>query len=322
VTDRELIAMPDGRNVEILTAGAEDGLPLVVHEGTPIGLELHPPTVEAARRRGLRVVQIARPGYERSTPLPGRAVADIGGDTRVVMDHLGAETFVTAGWSGGGPHALACAAVLSGRCLGAASVAGVAPYRVEGLDWTAGMAPENVAEFGAALRGREALTEFLEPVADGLRSVTGPDVAASFGELASAVDVAALTGEYAETMASGLSAAVAYGIAGWRDDDLAFVADWGFSLGWSGLDEILTDDAPAPAPVAIWQGDQDRMVPFDHGVWLADHIPGARRHLLKGEGHLTLTVGSIDRILDDLLDLAGVLLRPPPSMVASTRPSM
>jgi pimeloyl-ACP methyl ester carboxylesterase len=305
VTERQLIAMPDGRKLEFLTVGPEDGLPLVLHEGTPVGLEVYPPTVEAARRRGLRVVQIARPGYERSTPWPGRRVADIGGDTRVVMDYLGAETFVTAGWSGGGPHALACAAVLSGRCLAAASVAGVAPYDAEGLDWTAGMAPENVAEFGAALAGPDELTAFLEREADGLRSVTGADVASSLGGLVSAVDIAALTGEFAETLAGGLRAAVSGGVTGWRDDDLAFVADWGFTLGWGDeLDDLLSPDAPRPAPVAIWQGDQDRMVPFAHGAWLAAHIPGARKHLLRGEGHLTLTVGSIDRILDDLLDLA------------------
>jgi pimeloyl-ACP methyl ester carboxylesterase len=305
VTERQLIAMPDGRKLEFLTVGPEDGLPLVLHEGTPVGLEVYPPTVEAARRRGLRVIQIARPGYERSTPQPGRRVADIGGDTRVVMDYLGAETFVTAGWSGGGPHALACAAVLSGRCLAAASVAGVAPYGAEGLDWTAGMAPENVAEFGAALAGPDELTAFLEREADGLRSVTGADVASSLGGLVSAVDIAALTGEFAETLAGGLRAAVSGGVTGWRDDDLAFVADWGFTLGWGDeLDDLLSPDASRPAPVAIWQGDQDRMVPFAHGAWLAAHIPGARKHLLRGEGHLTLTVGSIDRILDDLLDLA------------------
>jgi pimeloyl-ACP methyl ester carboxylesterase len=296
--------MPDGRDIEFLTAGPDDGLAFVIHDGTPVGLELYPPTVKAAQVRGLRVIQIARPGYERSTPRPGRRVADIAADTAVVMDHLGSDTFVTAGWSGGGPHALACAALLPGRCLAAASVAGVAPYEADGLDWTAGMGPENVEEFGAAVRGSEELTAFLEREAEGLRVVTGPDVAASLGGLVSAVDVAALTGEFADSLAAGLRGAVRDGVAGWREDDLAFVSDWGFDLGW-GLEDLLSD-GPAPAPIAIWQGDQDRMVPYAHGVWLAAHIPGARTHLLRGEGHLTLTVGAIDRILDDLLDLAGV----------------
>lgn len=303
VTERQLIATPDGRELDVVTAGPEDGLPFVMHEGTPVGLELYPPTVEAARVRGLRVIQIARPGYERSTPRPGRRVADVAGDTTAVMEYLGSETFVTAGWSGGGPHALACAALLPGQCLAAASVAGVAPYEAdgtEGLDWTAGMGPENIAEFGAAVRGAGPLTEFLEREAEDLSEVTGEDVASSLGGLVSAVDIAALTGEFAEYLAAGLRAAIRDGVDGWRDDDLAFVSDWGFGLGWRG------DADPEHAPVAIWQGDQDRMVPFAHGKWLAKNIPGARRHLMRGEGHLSLTVTAIDRILDDLLDLAGL----------------
>jgi pimeloyl-ACP methyl ester carboxylesterase len=102
-----------------------------------------------------------------------------------------------------------------------------------------------------------------------------------------------LTGEFAADLAAGLRGAVSNGIAGWRDDDLAFTTDWGFPV-----------DAAA-GRAAIWQGDQDNMVPFAHGQWLAAHIPGARVRLEPGAGHLTMTVTAIDRILDDLLDLAG-----------------
>jgi pimeloyl-ACP methyl ester carboxylesterase len=290
--ERRTVTMPDGRDIEILTAGPEDGLPLVLHEGTPVGLVLYPPVAEAAVARGLRVVLAARPGYERSTPRPGRRVADVAADTAAVLDELGAGAFVTAGWSGGGPHALACAARLPGRCLAAASIAGVAPYTAEGLDFLAGMGPENVAEFGAALRGEAALTEFLESAAPTLGAVTGKDVATSLGGLVQDADKAALTGEYAEHIAAALRSGVQTGITGWRDDDLAFAQDWGFRL-----------DSAENA--AIWQGDQDLMVPYAHGRWLAGNIPGARAHLLPGEGHLSLTVSRFDRILDDLLDLAG-----------------
>jgi pimeloyl-ACP methyl ester carboxylesterase len=305
--------MPDGRVVEILTDGPADGLPLVIHEGTPVGLTVYPATVEAAAVRGLRVVQIARPGYEGSTPRPGRRVADVAGDVAAVLTTLGADTFVAAGWSGGGPHSLACAALLPGRCLAAASIAGVAPYGVPGLDWTAGMGKENIEEFGAAVAGEAALTAFLEAAAAAVKGVTGADVAESLGDLVPDVDKAALTGEYADHMAGALSAALSAGIAGWRDDDLAFTTDWGFSLGWPepAAGAGRSADAPPgpdqqPAPVAIWQGDQDRMVPYAHGKWLADHVTRARAHLIPGEGHLTLTVTSMDLILDDLLDLAGI----------------
>jgi pimeloyl-ACP methyl ester carboxylesterase len=279
--------------IEFLVAGPADGLPLVLHEGTPCGLALYPPTVRAAAIRGLRVVLAARPGYEGSTPRPGRRVADVAADTAAVLDELGADSFVTAGWSGGGPHALACAAGLPGRCLGAASIAGVAPYLAPGLDWMAGMGPENVAEFGAALAGEAELTAFLDREAATIGTVTGPDVAQAFGGLVIEADQAVLTGEFADHIATCLRAALSSGIAGWRDDDLAFITDWGFSL-----------SPEPPLRAAIWQGDQDRMVPFAHGQWLAAAIPGARVHLMPGDGHLSMTVSAFDRILDDLLDLA------------------
>ena len=303
-TERRLTTLPDGRTIDMLIVGPSDGLPLVLHEGTPAGLVLYPPAVQAASIRGLQVILAARPGYERSTPRSGRRVVDVAADTAAVLDDLGADTFVTLGWSGGGPHTLACAAALPGRCLAAASIAGVAPYGANGLDWLAGMGPENVAEFEAAVRGEAALTEFLDRMTGLMATLTGASVAESLGGLVTDADKAALTGEYADHVAAALSAAMNAGIAGWRDDDLAFVQNWGFSLGW---------DSPTPpggtskaAPVAIWQGDQDKMVPFTHGQWLAANIPGARAHLLPGEGHLSLTVSSFDRILDDLLDLAGL----------------
>jgi len=104
-----------------------------------------------------------------------------------------------------------------------------------------------------------------------------------------------LASGFADHLAAGARASVSSGVAGWRDDDLAFITGWGFALTEGG-----------PLPVAIWQGDQDRMVPFAHGQWLAANVPGARAHLLPGEGHLTIGVSGIGRILDDLLDLGGL----------------
>jgi pimeloyl-ACP methyl ester carboxylesterase len=292
-TERRLVRLADGRDIDVLATGPGGGLALVVHQGTPSGLVLNAQIGRAAAERGLRVVQAARPGYEDSTPRPGRVVADVVADTAAVLDAVGAGPYVSIGFSGGGPHTLACAALDPERCLATASVAGAAPYAVEGLDFTAGMGPENVEEFGLAVRGADALTPFLLKEAGVLREVTGEQVRAAFGGLISEADAAVLTGQYADELARALRGAVRGGIAGWRDDDLAFVADWGFPL------EALAGRA------AIWQGDQDNMVPFAHGQWLAAHVPGARVHLEPGAGHLTMTVTAIGRILDDLLDLAG-----------------
>src|SRR5258708_6639129 len=290
-----VLATPDGRQLEVLTAGPDDGLPLIFHNGTPRGLVAFPAMVADAAARGLRTVIYARPGYGGSTEQTDRRVADAAADVAAVLDGLGARQFVTVGWSGGGPHALACAALLPARCLAAASMAGVAPYRAEGLDWLAGMGPENIEEFGAAAAGEPALTAYLAAAAPGMAQISGHEVAAELGGLVDDADKAAITGEFAEYLAASFRAALGAGVAGWRDDDMAFVGDWGFSV-----------EAGLGAPVAIWQGDQDRMVPAGHGEWLARHLPGARAHLLCGEGHLTLAAQLFGSILDDLLDLAGL----------------
>jgi pimeloyl-ACP methyl ester carboxylesterase len=291
-SQRLSVGTRDGRRLEVLTAGPDSGLPLVFHTGTPSGLVAPAPVTAAASARGLRTVLYARPGYDGSTPRPGRVVADAAGDVAAILDHLGVDRFLTAGSSGGGPHALACAALLPGRCLAAASVAGAAPYQAEGLDWLAGMGPENIEEYSAAAAGENALTEFLAAAAQGVSGLTGPDLAAALGGLASAADTAVLTGEFADDLALSLRAAVRDGPEGWRDDDLAFVRDWGFTM------------AAIQVPVAVWQGGQDRMVPVSHGAWLAEHVPGARAHLLPGDGHLTLITSRFGEILDDLAVLA------------------
>ena len=286
------LKLPDGRALEILIDGPAEGLPLIFHFGTPCAAVFFRPLVAEATRRKLRTVIYSRPGYATSSAKPGRTVADAVGDVQAILGELDAEEFVTIGWSGGGPHALACAANLPDRCAAAVSLAGVAPYAAAGLDWMAGMGPENIEEFNLALQGEAALTPWLEQQAVALGQVEGPAVAAALGGLVSDVDKAALTGEFAEFMAAVFRRAVSSGIAGWRDDDLAFTQDWGFDL------------ARIERPVAVWQGEQDRMVPFTHGQWLARHIPNARVRLYRDEGHLSLGVKALDRIIDDVLAIA------------------
>jgi pimeloyl-ACP methyl ester carboxylesterase len=281
----------DGRDLEVLVAGPEDGLPLVFHMGTPSAAVLMPPLVAAAAAQGLRTIVPSRPGYAGSTARPGRSVADVAGDVAGVLDGLGHDRFVTIGWSGGGPHALACAALLGDRCRAAATLASVAPCDADGLRWVAGMGPENVAEFEAAESGEAALTAYCEQEAKIFSTVTGGEVAAALRGLLSDVDKEALTDSFADVVAESFRRALASGVAGWRDDDLAFVRPWGFEL------------SAIAVPVAVWQGRQDLMVPFAHGRWLADHVPTARPRLYDDEGHVSL-LAQMPRIIDDLLDLA------------------
>ena len=224
------VEVGDGRRLEVVVSGPDEGPVVVFHTGTPSAALHHPPTTRAAAENGLRLVSYGRPGYGASTAHPGRSVADVVPDTVAVLDHLGVGEFVTMGHSGGGPHALACAALLPDRCRAAASVAGVAPFDAEGLDFLAGMGPENVEEFGLTVQGVDALTPYLEAEAETLRTIGGPEVAAALGGLVPDIDKRVLTGELADYYAASFRKSVENGIAGWRDDDLAFVRPWGFEL--------------------------------------------------------------------------------------------
>ena len=282
----------DGRTLEYLVEGDPGGYPLVHHHGTPGAAVPYPEYAQAAAERGLALIQYSRAGYGESTPRPDRTVADVAGDIAAILDHRGHTEFVTLGWSGGGPHSLACAAMLPDRCRAAATGAGVAPYGAEGLDFLGGMGPENHEEFGAALTGRHALEPYLEKEAEDLTTVTAEQIADALGGLVSPVDKEFCTGDHAERMLASVRRACLHGIEGWAEDDLAFTRHWGFEVG------------DITVPVSVWQGAQDRMVPFSHGRWLAAHVPGAVAHLDDDQGHLSLWA-RIGEILDDLLERRG-----------------
>ncbi len=279
--------LSDGRSLDAYIDDVE-GTPLVFHFGTPssgLPMDDH---VDLARERGLRWISWSRPGYGSSTRNPGRTVVDVVADTREVMDQLGADRAYLAGWSGGGPHALACAALIPERVIGVSTIASVAPWGAEGLDFLDGMGAENIEEFGAALEGEEALVGFKERVWPVFRNVTAEEIGEAFGDLVDDVDRGALTGEFAGAAAANIREGLRDGYYGWLDDDLAFVRNWGFDL--------LSIDVP----VHIWQGAHDRMVPFAHGQWLAANCGGACVHLRPEHGHVSL-VAAFGEILDEMV---------------------
>jgi pimeloyl-ACP methyl ester carboxylesterase len=291
ISDFELLQLPDGRRLEYCVSGPADGSALLFHHGTPGGCTQFTGLADGAHRLGLRLVTSSRAGYGQSTRHPGRRIADVTEDTERLLDSLGIGRCLVAGWSGGGPHALACGARLPDRVRGVLCIAGLAPSGAEGLEFLVGMGQANLDEFGCAAAGEDPLRTFLEAEQEGLRSVTADGVAEGLATLLPAADLRALADGMAEDLAAQIRQGVGASIDGWLDDDLAFLADWGFSL-----DEITV-------PVTLWQGSDDLMVPFSHGRWLAGHVPGAVVHLEEGEGHLS--IGSDpQRMLDELLTLA------------------
>ncbi|HMK98013.1 MAG TPA: alpha/beta hydrolase [Acidimicrobiales bacterium] len=285
------VRLPDGRLLDFQVSGPASDVPLVFHHGTPGAGTPVRALERAAHARGLRVLTTSRPGYGGSTRHPGRSVVDVVADTAEVLSAIGAERCLVAGWSGGGPHALACAARLP-FAEAVLVIAGVAPYGAAGLDWTAGMGEENVVEFGAALQGEDRLRPYLLEQRELLKDVTPPGIISSLETILPDVDKAVLTGEFGEDVAASFHEGLRLGVDGWVDDDLGFTKPWGFEL-----DEVAV-------PTALWQGSEDLMVPFAHGQWLSSRAPGATVHLEPGEGHLSIGLGALDRMLDELVSAA------------------
>jgi pimeloyl-ACP methyl ester carboxylesterase len=238
---------------------------VVVHHGTPGAGLLYGGHDAAAREHGLRLIGYDRPGYGGSDRHRGRAVADASGDVAAIADHRGIGRFSVYGVSGGGPHALAVAALLGDRVIRAACIVGVAPFDALGDEFFTGMDPENVREWGWALEGEERLAAELpgadrrlreQVMADPASVLEGFDLPEADREVLGRADLAAVIREAAMEQTRN-------GIWGWADDALAFVSSWGF------------DPAAIAVPTLVWYGTRDVLSPPRHGEWIARAVPGA-----------------------------------------------
>lgn len=268
--------------------GPEDGPLLVFHGGTPGGRTLPEWWLREAHERGLRHVCYSRPGYSGSERVPGRTVADCAADAVALADRLGFDSFLNVGNSGGGPHALACAALAPERVHATLVLAGVAPTTAEGLDWSEGMCRENLDELRELRAGDAALQRFIEGEAEKL--LADADTTESWSDALCEADHAVVAGRLGSSQSAAVEQALGAGIWGWFDDQKAlWDADWSFPL-----DRVA-------GPLLLAQGDQDRMVPAGHTLWLAARLPGSDLMLFPGEGHISLLEHHYGTILDALL---------------------
>ncbi|WDZ83280.1 alpha/beta fold hydrolase [Micromonospora cathayae] len=254
------VTLPDGRTLRVYDSGG-DGPAVFWHHGTP-NIGVPPAPLVSATGPSVRWLSCDRPGYGGSTAHPGRSLASVAVDVTRAADALGVDRFAVMGHSGGGSFALACAALRPDRVSAVVAGAALAPFTATGLDWFAGMSPVGEANLRAAAAGRAAKEAHEAASTDG-----DPGFVAA--------DWAALEGEWG-WFHQVVGPALAGGPDGLIDDDLGYVAPWG------------CDPGRITAPVLLLYGGADRVVPSDHGRWLARHCPGAELRLYPEDGHISV----------------------------------
>jgi len=265
----------DGRTVAVAEWGDPSGIPVFMLHGTPGGRISWWIDPSLYARHGVRRFTIDRAGYGESTRQPGRTVADFVPDLVEVVDGLGIERFVVGGGSGGGPHALAVAAMLPERVIRCFADVSAAPFDAKGLDWLDGQTEGNVIEFDAAIEGEAASRrllsglrdEMFRRLADGRSDWLGDDYDLS------ETDRAQLA-KHLDRDRANMFHGLADGVDGWIDDNIAFTRPWGF------------DVASIRVPIVVKYGRTDVLVPPAHGDWLAAHIPDAEVWVEDGLGHM------------------------------------
>jgi pimeloyl-ACP methyl ester carboxylesterase len=268
--------------------GPSDGRPVLHFHGTPgsrLELDWAEEDIGAA---GVRVVTFDRPGYGRSPAAPF-SLTSVARAAVALMDELEVEQFVTNGWSGGGPFALATAAVAPGRVTAVGVMAGAAPFqllpgaieRLTGGDAKAASHLDTDPETAA-----ELFRQTFEPF--GGHTDLESLLAVFDGALSERDTIVARQPRVGEALVSDLREASLQDFAGGGWDNVAWVGSWDFDL-----DEVR-------CPVRLWYGDEDAMAATENGTWLQAHLSDATLTILPGHGHLAL-VEHLTEMLDELL---------------------
>jgi len=264
------LATSDRRTIRYCAYGRPDGIPVIFHSGSPSTRWKRPAVIEAIEQSGLRMLMPDRPGYGGSTRQRGRSVASAADDARLLADAQGWERFAVVGSSGGGPHALACAALLPGRVTRCAVGSGISPPDTSGPLREDPENPRRNKTSWLAARGEDAVRPHIEQAARDIMAriaAGGPEFPPDPG--AAAPDPPAI--DSPASMAR-LRATFVDSHDGWVDDNVAFALPWGFEM------------SDIAVPVSIWFGTHD-LAARRHADWLLARIPTATGHEYPG-GHI------------------------------------
>jgi pimeloyl-ACP methyl ester carboxylesterase len=260
-----VLRLPDGRTVGVAAFGSPEGIPVLALHGMPGSRLMYATIEEAAKRHGVRVIAIDRPGYGRSDPDRGGTLLGYAEDVARIADLLGLERFGVLGTSGGGSYALACGARLGRRLSSIGVISGMGPLRSPGS--LSGMASVNAMVFRLA-RLSPALVGAILPrlIRRSLPQMEAQVTAG--GSLTPTIPP-----EVFAVIVADQREAIRQGGAGIRFDAANLWRPWGFRL------------ADVRVAVHLWHGESDNLAPVSLAHRMAVEIPNCEATFYPGEGH-------------------------------------
>jgi pimeloyl-ACP methyl ester carboxylesterase len=278
------LKLPDSRCIEYIDNGVSSKSALILHHGTPTSMTVWGTWLAAAAELGIRAIAFTRPGYASSDRKVGRSIIDANEDLEEILNQLAVENFVSVGWSGGGPYALASG--LLNKCSGVQLIASVSPYDAEDFDWFQDQTPEMVEEAKISARSLEDSINFKENYYKEIRDMTAEQFLTEYAKRLSFESFETTYREFSKDLSFSMHDALRDGVIGYAEDEYAFLRNWGF------------DTKEIQVPVLIWQGLDDLSVSPHMARWLNANISNPTLKLLEGQHHSSIMVEKRAEILN------------------------
>jgi pimeloyl-ACP methyl ester carboxylesterase len=277
------LKLSDGRSIEYIDNGVSSKSALILHHGTPTSMTVWGTWLAAAAEKGIRAIACTRPGYAGSDRKVGHRIIDANDDLEEILNQLDIENFVSIGWSGGGPYALASG--LLKKCTGVQLIASVSPYDADDFDWFQDQTPEMVEEAKVSAKSLEDSITFKEGYYTELRDMTTEQFLVEYEKRSSFKAFENAYREFSKDLSFSMRDALRDGAIGYAEDEYAFLSNWGF------------ETKEIQVPVGIWQGLDDKSVSPHMAKWLNANIVKPTLKLLEGQHHGSIMVETREQIL-------------------------
>ncbi|TRZ72852.1 MAG: alpha/beta hydrolase [Streptomycetaceae bacterium] len=278
------LKLSDGRALDYTDNGVSSKSALILHHGTPTSMAVWGTWLAAIAEVGIRAIAFTRPGYAGSDRKVDHTVISANNDLEEILNHLEVENFVSIGWSGGGPYALASG--LLERCSGVQLIASVSPYDAEDFDWFQDQSPESIEEAKISVASLADSIAFKQGYYAEIRDRKAEEFLVEYAKRASFSSFENVYRAFAEDLSLSLRDALRVGVIGYAEDEYAFLRNWGFEV------------KDVRVPVVIWQGLDDLSVSPHMARWFNENLCNPTLELLEGQHHGSIMVEKRAEILN------------------------